>query len=173
MCVKTDTLNHIQYNIMCIMIVLIVSVQVATCVNWKWIHAFTNDVILPQKQWFWCKKLPLKTWSPLIFKTCSLQYLACYHVPHKKLKFMSEKASPYCGTHFFARKSGWPGIYANEGLYTLAKNMIGFPSLISLPLPFISFPSLMLIEEKIKILSFAPFLPVFLSSLNQWACYIF
>ena len=150
------------------MIVLSVSVPVTTCVNQKRIHAITNDVILQQRQWFWCKKWPLKTWSLLIFKTCSLRYLACYRVPHKKLKFMSEKASPYCGTHFFARKSGWPGIYANEGLYTLAKNMIGFPSLISLSLPFISFPSLCWLKKRSKFSLSVPFYQCFsLLSTNE------
>lgn len=47
----------------------------------------------------------------------------------KELKFMSVNAFPNVAPSSIAREIGWPGIYANDWLYSLAKNMTGFPSL--------------------------------------------
>lgn len=91
-----------------------------------------------------------KNWSPVIIKsmpsaeTCQLLNYT------KQLKFMSERPSSQCDTPFFARESGWPGIYANERLCSLAKNMIGFPTLIShLTIFFFSSP-LLCLDQRIK-----------------------
>lgn len=98
-------------------------------------------------------KRNLKGWSqksqssPVSQKNTSTRRCASF----KRSDLCRRKASPHCGNRFFARESGWPGIYANDWVVHAEKECeekkIGFP-LFHWPPP--SFYLVPLTEEKIK-----------------------
>lgn len=98
-------------------------------------------------------KRNLKGWSqksqssPVSQKNTSTHRCASF----KRSDLCRRKASPHCGNRFFARESGWPGIYANDWVVHAEKECeekkIGFP-LFHWPPP--SFYLVPLTEEKIK-----------------------
>lgn len=71
---------------------------------------------------------PRNTWS-------------CHCATFKRLNLCQRKASPHCGARFFARESGWPGIYANDGVVQAGKECDRIPPL--------SFASLLLLSPAV------------------------